>query len=311
MNKEFIFVEKYAPKSVDECILPETIKKYFVNIRDSGTVPHMTLSGPPGIGKTSTIQALAHELGRDFMKINGSKERSIDTIRTKVENFASTVSLSLTGKKILLIDEADNLTSDAQMALKALIEDVQRNCTFVFTCNYKNRLDSALLSRCPIIEFSIPLKEKPKLASIFYDRILEILTIERIEYDDKKTIMKLLMKHFPDFRRTLHEIQRHSLGGTIDSSILANATDIKISELIKFMKDKEFNKVRSWVINNLDNDPNIILRRLYDGLSEYAVPHTIPEAILIIAEHQSKSVVDNEINLIACFVKIMCKVEFT
>lgn len=310
MNREFIFVEKYAPNSVDECVLPESIKKYFVNIRDSGTVPHMTLSGPPGIGKTSTIKALANELGRDFMKINGSKERSIDTIRTKVENFASTVSLSLTGKKILLIDEADNLTNDAQMALKALIEDVQRNCTFIFTCNYKNRLDSALLSRCPVIEFSIPSKEKPKLASVFYERIIEILKAEGIEYDDKKTIMKLITKHFPDFRRTLHELQRNSLGGNIDSSILANATDIKVSELIKYMKNKEFNQVRSWVVNNLDNDPNIILRRLYDGLTEYAVPHTIPEAILIIAEHQNKMVVDNEINLIACFVKIMCKVEF-
>jgi DNA polymerase III delta prime subunit len=311
MNSDFIFVEKYAPQKVEQCILPQSIKDFFIDVRNSGKVPNMILSGPPGIGKTSTIKALANELDRDFMVINGSDERSIDIIRNKVKNYASTLSLSNTGKKILLIDEADNLTNDAQLALRASIEELQTNCTFVFTCNYKNKLIPPLHSRAAVIDFSIPTKEKPKLAAEFMKRINEILTTEKIEYDTS-AIVGLINKYFPDFRRTLNEIQRYSSGGKVDSGILANVADIKVSNLVDFMKNKNFTEVRKWVIQNMDNDPNIVLRKVYDTLYEYALESTIPAAILIISKYQYRSafVADNEINLLACLTEVMCEVEW-
>jgi DNA polymerase III delta prime subunit len=311
MNSDFIFVEKYAPQKVEQCILPQSIKDFFIDVRNSGKVPNMILSGPPGIGKTSTIKALANELDRDFMVINGSDERSIDIIRNKVKNYASTLSLSNTGKKILLIDEADNLTNDAQLALRASIEELQTNCTFVFTCNYKNKLIPPLHSRAAVIDFSIPTKEKPKLAAEFMKRINEILTTEKIEYDTS-AIVGLINKYFPDFRRTLNEIQRYSSGGKVDSGILANVADIKVSNLVDFMKNKNFTEVRKWVIQNMDNDPNIVLRKVYDTLYEYALEATIPAAILIISKYQYRSafVADNEINLLACLTEVMCEVEW-
>lgn len=311
MNRDFIFVEKYAPQKVEQCILPESIKSFFLDVRNSGKVPNMILSGPPGIGKTSTIKALAEELDRDFMIINGSDERSIDIIRNKVKNYASTLSLSNTGKKILLIDEADNLTNDAQLALRASIEELQSNCTFVFTCNYKNKLIPPLHSRVAVIDFSIPSSEKPKLAADFMKRIIDILSVEKIEYE-KQAVVGLINKYFPDFRRTLNEIQRYSSGGKVDSGILANIYDVKISGLVKFLKEKNFTEVRKWVIQNMDNDPNVILRKVYDMLYESAVEATIPAAILIISKYQYRSafVADTEINLLACLTEIMCEVEW-
>lgn len=310
MNKEFLFVEKYASKSVKECILPKSIKKVFLDIEKSGNVPNMILSGPPGVGKTNLCRALATSLDRDFMIINGSDERSIDVIRNKVKNYASTVSLSNTGKKILLIDEGDNLTNDSQLALRAAIEELQHNCSFIFTCNYKNRIDPALQSRCPVIDFTIPTKERPELAKQFYDRITHILEEENIKCDDDKVITKFLIKYFPDFRRTLNVLQRYASSGFIDSSILAQATDIKLTSLYTHLKERNFKEVRKWVIDNLDNDPNIILRKFYDGLESVMVNHSIPQAILIIHDHMSKNVVDNEVNLIACFIKIMIECEW-
>lgn len=311
MKSDFIFVEKYAPQKVEECILPESIKKFFIETRDSGKVPNMILSGPPGIGKTSTIKALAKELDRDFMIINGSDERSIDIIRNKVKNYASTLSLSNTGKKILLIDEADNLTNDAQLALRASIEELQTNCTFIFTCNYKNKLIPPLHSRVAVIDFSIPSKERPKLAADFMKRIVDILTTEKIQYETA-AVVSLINKYFPDFRRTLNEIQRYSSGGKVDSGILANVYDVKVSSLVKFLKDKNFTEVRKWVIQNMDNDPNVVLRKIYDNLYESAVESTIPSAILIISKYQYRSafVADNEINLLACLTEVMCEVEW-
>jgi DNA polymerase III delta prime subunit len=311
MNSDFIFVEKYAPKTIEDCILPKSIKKFFVEVRDSGKVPNMILSGPPGVGKTSTIKALAKQLDRDFMVINGSDERSIDVIRNKVKNYASTLSLSNTGKKILLIDEGDNLTHDAQLALRASIEELQNNCTFIFTCNYKNKLISPLHSRAASIDFTIPPKEKPSLASDFMKRIVEILSLEKIEYEPA-AIAGIINKYFPDFRRTLNELQKYSSSGKIDAGILAQVADIKVSNLIKFLKDKNFTEVRKWIIQNIDNDSNTILRRIYDSLYEHAVESTIPSAILIISKYQYRSafVSDNEINLIACLTEIMCEVEW-
>lgn len=311
INSDFIFVEKYAPQKVEDCILPESLKNFFTEVKDSAKVPNMILSGPPGIGKTSTIKALANELERDFMVINGSDERSIDVIRNKVKNYASTLSLSNTGKKILLIDEADNLTHDAQLALRASIEDLQKNCTFIFTCNYKNKLIPPLHSRAAAIDFSIPSKEKPKLAADFMKRIISILDAEKIEYETS-ALVAIINKYFPDFRRTLNEIQRYSSSGKIDSGILAQISDIKVSNLIKNLKDKNFTEVRKWVIQNMDNDPNKILRKIYDNLYESAVESTIPSAILIISKYQYRSafVADNEINLLACLTEIMCEVEW-
>jgi DNA polymerase III delta prime subunit len=310
MSKDFLFVEKYASKNVSECILPKSIKKVFLEIESSGKVPNMILAGPPGVGKTNLVKALATSLDRDFMIINGSDERSIDVIRNKVKNYASTISLSNTGKKILLIDEGDNLTNDSQLALRAAIEELQHNCSFIFTCNYINRIDPALQSRCPVVDFKIPSKEKPELASQFLKRINYILDKENIKLENEKVLTKLLIKYFPDFRKILNILQKHSNSGFIDSSILAQVADIKISSLYEHLKNKNFNEVRKWVVDNLDNDPNIILKRFYEGLDSVMVKHSIPQAILIIHDHMSKNVVDNEVNLIACFIKIMIECEW-
>lgn len=310
MSKNFLFVEKYASKSVEECILPKSIKKVFLEIEKSGNVPNMILAGPPGVGKTNLCKALANSLDRDFMIINGSDERSIDVIRNKVKNYASTVSLSNTGKKILLIDEGDNLTNDSQLALRAAIEELQSNCSFIFTCNYKNRIDPALHSRCPVIDFVIPNKEKPELAKQFFDKIVYNLEQENIKCENQNIISKLLIKYFPDFRRTLNVLQKYSNTGYIDTSVLAQATDIKISSLYEYLKNKNFTEVRKWVVDNLDNDPNMILRKFYDGLDNVMVKHSIPQAILIVHDHMGKNVVDNEVNLVACFIKIMIECEW-
>jgi DNA polymerase III delta prime subunit len=312
MSQDFIFVEKYSPKKMEDTILPKDLKNLFVGIRDSGKTSHMTLAGPKGCGKTSTIKALAKELNVDFMMINGSKERSIDTIRTTVESYASSVSMYSSGKKILLIDEADNLTQDAQKAFLGVIEATQKNCTFILTCNYPNRIDPAVLSRCPIVTFKFPKEEKPQLLADFYTAILDILEENRIVVEDKKIIAKLVAKYFPDFRRTLNVLQQYSSSGEINSSVLAQASDIKVSTLFKAMKERNFGEVRKWVINNLDNDATMVLRSVYDGLEGVMKPYSIPAAILIIHEHMCCNVMDQEVNLITCMVKLMMEdaVEF-
>jgi DNA polymerase III delta prime subunit len=311
MRDDFIYVEKYAPKSIDDCILPQYLTQIFSDYRDTGKVPNMTLAGPPGVGKTSTIKALAHELKRDFMAINGSDERSIDVVRNKIRNYASTVSMMRTGKKILLIDEADNLTYDAQLALRGSIQDLQNNCSFILTCNYPNRIDPSISeSRCPVIEFSVPSNEKPALALRYYKRILEIVKAENVVCEDNKVLMMLVEKYFPDFRRTLFELQKHATSGTIRSNILAQTSDIKISSLFEFMKQMNFTEVRKWTINNLDNDSMVILRRVFDNLDTYVKKASIPDIIIIIRDHQDKNVMDKEVNLLACFAKIMCSAEW-
>ena len=305
MSQDFLFCEKYTPKTMEEVILPKDLKNLFIGIRDSGKTSHMTLAGPKGCGKTSTIRALAKELEVDFMMINGSKERSIDTIRTTVESYASSVSMYSSGKKILLIDEADNLTQDAQKAFLGVIEATQKNCTFVLTCNYPNRIDSAVLSRCPIVNFKFPKEEKPQLLADFYTSILKILEENKIKVEDKKVVAKLVAKYFPDFRRTLNILQQYSASGEINSSVLAQVSDIKVSTLYKAMKERNFGEVRKWAINNLDNDATMVLRSVYDGLEGVMKPYSIPAAILIIHEHMACNVMDNEVNLITCFIKLM------
>jgi len=310
---DFIWVEKYRPKTIDECILPEGIKKTFKEFLNTGEIPNLLLSGPPGIGKTTVAKALCLELGADYYVINGSDEgRFLDTVRNQAKNFASTVSLTAEGKhKVIIIDEADNTTSDVQLLLRANIETFYKNCRFIFTCNYKNKIIEPLHSRCSVIDFSISRKDKPSIAAQFFKRINDILEKENVE-GDKKVIAELINKYFPDWRRVLNECQRYSIGGKIDVGILANLDNVNVKELVGYLKGKEFPNVRKWIVQNLDNDPSVILRKVYDSIYEYMKPKSIPEAVLIIAKYQYQSAfaADQEINLLAALTEIMCSCEF-
>ena len=313
MRDEFLWVEKYRPKTIDDCILPENIKKTFKDFLNKGEVPNLLLSGPAGCGKTTVAKALCNELGVDYYVINGSDEgRFLDTVRNNAKNFASTVSLSSDARhKIIIIDEADNTTSDVQLLLRASIEEFSGNCRFIFTCNYKNKIIEPLHSRCAVIEFAIKGKEKQEIAAQFFNRINGILDSERVQ-SDKKVLAELINNHFPDWRRVLNECQRYSVGGKIDSGILAHFSDVKVNDLIKNLKDKNFPEVRKWCVNNLDNDPSVLLRRIYDNLYSSLVPSTIPAAVLILAKYQYQIafVADQEINLLACLTEIMVECEF-
>jgi len=310
---DFIWVEKYRPKTIDECILPESIKKTFSDFLNRGEIPNMLLSGPPGVGKTTVAKALCNQLGVDYYVINGSDEgRFLDTVRNNAKNFASTVSLSSDAKhKVIIIDEADNTTSDVQLLLRASIEEFAGNCRFIFTCNYKNKIIEPLHSRCAVVEFGIKGPEKPKIQAAFFNRLVSILDEERIE-TDKKVLIELINKHFPDWRRILNECQRYSVGGKIDSGILAHFSDVKVNDLIKNLKEKDFPQVRKWCVDNLDNDPAVLLRRIYDSLSSSLVPTSLPAAVLILAKYQYQIafVADQEINLLACLTEIMVECKF-
>ena len=313
MNDEFLWVEKYRPKKIEDCILPESTKKTFLDFLEKGEVPNLLLAGPAGCGKTTVAKALCNELGADVYVINGSDEgRFLDTVRNNAKNFASTVSLSSSAKhKVIIIDEADNTTPDVQLLLRASIEEFSRNCRFIFTCNYKNKIIEPLHSRCAVVEFSVNAKHKPQLQAEFFKRLNGILDTERIQ-SDTKVLVELINKHFPDWRRILNECQRYSAGGKIDSGILAHFSDVKINDLIKHLKEKNFTEVRQWVVSNLDNDPGTILRRVYDSLYDSVDPPSIPAAVLIIAKYQYQIafVADQEINLLAALTEIMCECEF-
>jgi len=310
---DFIWVEKYRPQTIEECILPESIKKTFSEFLNKGEIPNMLLAGPPGVGKTTVAKALCKELGVDYYVINGSDEgRFLDTVRNNAKNFASTVSLSSESKhKVIIIDEADNTTPDVQLLLRASIEEFSSNCRFIFTCNYKNKIIEPLHSRCAVVEFSIKGREKQEIATCFFKRVNSILEQERVEAD-KKVVAELINKHFPDWRRVLNELQRYSVGGKIDSGILAHFSDVKVNDLIKNLKEKNFPEVRKWVVSNLDNDSSVLLRRIYDSLNESLVNNSIPAAVLIIAKYQYQIafVADQEINLLACLTEIMVECNF-
>ena len=306
-----LWVEKYRPTKIENCILPDEIKTMFQSIVDSGEIPNLLLTGSPGIGKTTVAKALCNQLDCDWLMINGSDEgRMIDSLRTTVVNYASTVSLS-GGKKVIIIDEADYMNKDSvQPALRGVIEEFSKNCRFIFTCNFKNRIIEPLHSRCSVIEFKIN-GGRQKLAGQLLDRCAVILKEQNIEYDSR-VVAELIMKHFPDNRRVLNELQRYSVSGQIDSGILVNLSEVNMKELALHLKEKEFTKVRKWVVDNIDNDPSKIFRKIYDSLYSYLDPGTIPSAVIIIGEYQYKSafVMDQEINLLACLTEMMTQCRF-
>ena len=309
--KEYLWVEKYRPKTIDECILPESIKTTFKSMVESGESQNLLLSGSAGCGKTTIAKALCNELDTDNIIINCSEDGNIDTLRTKIRNFASTVSLS-GSKKVVILDEFDYSNAQStQPALRGFIEEFSNNCRFILTCNFKNRIIEPLHSRCTTINFSVPKKEKPKMASQFMERVKCVLDNEGIPYEEK-VVAELIMKHFPDFRRVLNELQRYSIAGSIDVGILTQIGEIHIKDLVENMKSKDFTSARKWAVDNLDNSPSELFRKVYDGLYDHLTPSSIPQAVLILAEYQYKSafVADQEINLVACIVELMMGCEF-
>jgi len=308
---QFLWVEKYRPKHIKDCILPESVKNQFQQFIAKKEIPNLLLSGTAGTGKTTLARALCEELGCDYIIINGSDEgRQIDTLRTKIKQFASAVSFE--GKtKVVILDEADYLNRDSvQPALRAFIENFSENCRFIFTCNYSNRIIKPLHSRTTVIDFKIAPKDRPKMASKFLERMQYILTNENVDYSEK-VLAELLMKYFPDYRRVLNELQRYSVSGIIDEGILSNFQEINAKNLIESLRDKDWKKMRQWVVNNVDTDPQMIFRQIYDIL----LPEVkgIPHLVLLIADYQYKAafVADQEINLTACLTEIMANVEFS
>ena len=307
----FLWVEKYRPTSIDACILPNSLKKSFSEFVKNKHIPNLILSGGPGIGKTTVAKAMVEEIGATWMMVNGSEESGIDILRTKIKNFASTVSLE-GGRKYIILDEADYLNPQStQPALRGFMEEFHKNCGFILTCNYKNRLIEPLHSRCSVVDFIIAKGDKPKLASDFFNRVKMILSDENVKFD-QKVVAELLNKYFPDWRRILNELQRYSASGQIDAGILVNLSEVNINELMVALKRQEFTNVRKWIVNNLDNDPVRIYRRIYDSLYDNIDKSTIPHAVIILAEYSYKSafVADQEINLLACFTEIMAQVKF-
>jgi len=308
-ENEFLWVEKYRPRKLEDCILPADQKHIFQEMLAKGEIQNMLLCGGAGMGKTTVARALCEELETDYIIINGSEESGIDVLRTKIKQFASTVSFS--GKpKVVILDEADYLNPNStQPALRAFIEEFSANCRFILTCNFKNRIIPPLHSRTAVIEFKLPKADKPKIAAAFFKRVTEIMTIEKIEADGK-VIAKVIEKHFPDYRRVLNELQRYSASGKIDEGIFVNLGESNMQELVSSLKDGDWKKMRTWVVNNIDNDPGTIFRKLYDTLTEQV--KQVPQLVLLLADYQYKAAfcADQEINLVACLTEIMAAVEF-
>ena len=311
MNTDFLWVEEYRPKTIDDCILPQSLKTLFQSFIEKGEVSNLLFSGTPGVGKTTVAKALCEQMNCDWIMINGSEEGGIDVLRNKIKNFASTVSLS-GGKKVVILDEADYLNPQStQPALRGFVEEFHKNCRFILTCNFKNRIIEPLHSRFSNIEFRISPKDKGKLATKLFERVSYILKEQNIEYEEA-VVAELIKKHFPDFRKLINELQRYSVSGAIDAGVLVNVSDENLKTLVAHLKTKEFGNMRKWVVNNLDNDPVKIFRKIYDSMYTNLQPETIPHAVLIIADYQYKSafVADQEINLVACLTELMSQVKF-
>lgn len=304
-----LWVEKYRPLTVDECILSDEMKDTFKNFIKNKEIPNLMLTGSAGIGKTTIAKAICSEIGADYVMINASDERGIDTIRNKVKQFASTVSLT-NQTKVIILDESDSMTPEAQKAIRGVFEEFYKNCRFILTCNFKNKLIEPIHSRCSVVDFTISKKNKPILAMKLLERVEYILSMENVEYS-KDVVVQLIMKYFPDFRRLLNELQRYSVSGSIDSGILAT-TNLNVTELVGFLSGKEFTNVRKWVVDNLDNESDAVYRSIYDSLYDNLEPASIPEAVVIIADYQYKSafVSDIEINLLAALTEIMLRCSF-
>ena len=311
MQDHFLWVEKYRPKTIKDTVLPQSLKAVFQQFVDDQVIPNLLLSGRAGTGKTTVARAMLEELGCDYIIINGSMNGNIDTLRNDISNFASSVSLS-GGRKYVILDEADYLNPNStQPALRNFMEEFSKNCGFILTCNFKNRIIEPLHSRCSVIEFTIPTAEKPKMASTFYKRVLHILQQENVE-SDAKAVASVVEKHFPDFRRTLNELQRYGATGKIDAGILINVQESSIKELIGLLKAKDFTHMRKWVGENLDTDPVLLFRKFYDLANETMKPAAIPQLVLLIAEYQYKQafVADSEINIVAFLTEVMVECEF-
>ncbi len=308
-DEQFLWVEKYRPTKLDDCILPAEQLAVFKEFVEKGEIQNMLLCGGAGMGKTTVARAICEELGTDYIIINGSEESGIDVLRTKIKQFASTVSFS--GKtKVIILDEADYLNANStQPGLRAFIEEFSSNCRFILTCNFKNRIIAPLHSRCAVVEFKLSKDEKPKIAGKFMKRVKFILENEQIPYDEK-VIASLLVKYFPDYRRIINELQRYSTAGKIDEGILSRVGDLNINELTASLKEKDWKKMRTWVVNNIDNDPQGIFRKIYDELLDKV--NEVPQMVLILADYGYKSAfcADQEINLVACLTEIMASVSF-
>jgi DNA polymerase III delta prime subunit len=310
MSDNFLFVEKYRPKTISECILPKGIKKTFLSILDSSEIPNMMFTGSQGVGKTTVAKALCNELGLDYILINGSEQGNIDTLRGKIKQFASSVSL-MGGYKVIILDEADYLNPQStQPALRAFIEEFSNNCRFIFTCNFKNRIIKPLHSRCSVYDFSIPNKEKPVLAGEFFKRLQNIVKDEELDIPTPGLVL-LIEKYFPDWRRVLNEMQRYGITGDTASEI-SNINNDNFKELMSILKDKNFRKMRKWVVDNIDLEPSAVFRKVYDTVYDYVTPASIPEVIVTLAEYQYKDafVADHELNTVACLTQVMASADW-
>ena len=310
-DEMFLWVEKYRPQKIDDCVLPQALKETFRQYVEQGELPNFLFTGSAGVGKTTIAKALCNEIGAEFMMINGSEESGIDTLRTKIKGFASTISLT-DAKKVVILDEADYLNANStQPALRGFIEEFANNCRFILTCNFKNRIIEPIHSRCSVIEFKIDSKDKQEIAATFFKRAVSILKQEQIEFDPK-VVAELITKHFPDYRRILNELQRYSVSGKIDSGILVNMSEESFKGLIKLLKEKDFTEVRKWVSKNSDSDTTSLFRELYDSAANTIEPNSVPQLVLILADYQYKAafVADHELNIMAALTEIMAQCKF-
>jgi DNA polymerase III delta prime subunit len=310
-DEMFLWVEKYRPQKIDDCVLPQALKDTFRQYVEQGELPNFLFTGSAGVGKTTIAKALCNEIGAEFMMINGSEESGIDTLRTKIKGFASTISLT-DAKKVVILDEADYLNANStQPALRGFIEEFANNCRFILTCNFKNRIIEPIHSRCSVVEFKIDSKDKQEIAATFFKRAVSILKQEQIEFDPK-VVAELITKHFPDYRRILNELQRYSVSGKIDSGILVNMSEESFKGLIKLLKDKDFTEVRKWVSKNSDSDTTSLFRELYDSAATTIEPNSVPQLVLILADYQYKAafVADHELNIMAALTEIMAQCKF-